>query len=61
MEAYGAGPAYDVAPVEATHQTRVACSGFSSTPSSGSRPFWSSVYNKAKAGTTQSTASAVAT
>jgi hypothetical protein len=39
MEAYGAGPAYDVAPVEATHQawvTPVVCSGRSSTPSPGS-------------------------
>jgi hypothetical protein len=58
------GPAYGVAPVEATHQawvTPVVCSGPSSTPCPGSRLFWSSVYSKRKAGTIKSTARTVAT
>jgi hypothetical protein len=60
----GPGTAYDVAPVEATHQAWVAPvvrSGPSSTPSSGSRRFWSRTYNKTKAGTIKSAPRAAAT
>ena len=49
------------AAVQADLLALTACSGPSSTPSPGSMPFWSSTYNKTKAGTIKSAARAAAT